>query len=89
MCRVWTLSDWHGSLGPYLLAAGALYLLGALSLTIAYHAPRTNRLAALRPESLEAAHVWTSYLNQWTSFTHVRAAAAAAASVTLTLATVM
>jgi uncharacterized membrane protein len=76
-------------LWPLPVAASGLYLLGTLGLTIAYHVPRNNQLAALRPDSAEAAHLWTGYLSEWTAFNHLRAAAALAASVAFTLATIV
>jgi uncharacterized membrane protein len=42
LVTVWALAEWHGSFGPYLLAASGLYLLGALGLTIAYHVRATT-----------------------------------------------
>ena len=46
----WTLVDWDGSFAPYLLAGGAIYLLGTIGLTIAYHVPHNNALAVLQPQ---------------------------------------
>ena len=52
---VWALVDWDISFGPYLLAGGAIYLLGTIGLTIAYHVPRNNALAAVAPDIPEGA----------------------------------
>ena len=43
---VWALIDWDDPFGPYLLAGSALYLVGTIRLTITYHVPRNNALAA-------------------------------------------
>ncbi len=64
------------SYGGYLVAGGALYLAGPVLLTMAYHVPRNNELAAAGPDALE--QVWADYLPEWTRWNHVRAAAALA-----------
>jgi uncharacterized membrane protein len=47
---VWTLADWDGSYGPWLLAGSALYLLGPVGVTMGYNVPRNNALdRAIRP----------------------------------------
>jgi uncharacterized membrane protein len=82
---VWTLVHWNTSFGPYLLAGSTCYLVGAIGLTIAYHVPRNNALAALQPQAAEAAGRWTRYVTQWTRWNHLRAAAALTAALILTL----
>ena len=83
---VWALVDWNDSFGPYLLAGGAMYLLGTIGPTIADHVPRNNALATLQPHCAEAAGRWTRYGAEWTSGNHLRAAASLAAAVSFTLA---
>ena len=46
---VWALADWDDSFGPWLLAGAALYLVGTIGLTMAYHVPRNNALARVEP----------------------------------------
>lgn len=65
---------------PYLLLAGALYLLGSIGVTIAYHVPRNEALAKVDPTGAEAVAHWARYVAGWTAWNHVRAAAALAAS---------
>lgn len=87
----WAMVEWHASVGPYLLAAGGLYLLGTLGLTIVVHVPRNNRLATIRPDRAgraEATLAWSGFLSEWTAFNHVRAATAFAAGLALILALV-
>ena len=76
---VWALADWHDSFSPYLLAGAGLYVVGACGVTMAYHVPRNNALAAVDPDSREGAEVWRRYLREWTAGNHVRVAAGAAA----------
>ena len=71
------------SYGGYLVAGGALYLIGTVLLTMTYHVPRNNALAAADPETAEGTRVWARYLREWTRMNHVRSAAALAAAALL------
>ena len=82
----WALVDWNDPAGPWLLAGSACYLLGTIGLTIAYHVPRNNALAALQSQRAEAAGRWARYVAEWTRWNHLRAAASLAAAVLFTLA---
>jgi uncharacterized membrane protein len=77
------LADWEDDYGPYLVAAGALYLVGCIGVTIAFNVPRNNALARGEPEGAEAASVWKRYLVEWTAWNSVRTAAALAAMAAL------
>jgi uncharacterized membrane protein len=70
----------------HLLAGSALYLVGTIGLTVAYHVPRNDTLAALQPQRAEAAGRWARYVAEWTRWNHLRATASLAAAVLLTLA---
>ena len=70
----------------WLIGGSALYLVGTIGLTIAYHVPRNEALAAVPPAGAEAAGHWTRYLADWTAWTHVRACAALGAAALLTVA---
>jgi uncharacterized membrane protein len=83
---VWSLPAWHEPFAPYLLAAGALYLLGTIGPTIAYHVPRNDALATVDPKSADAESHWTRYRAGWTAWNHVRAAAALTAAAMLAVA---
>jgi uncharacterized membrane protein len=74
------------SFGPYLVGGGAAYLVGTVGLTGAYHVPRNNLLAGLDPATAEGQRYWARYLAEWTSWNHVRTAAALAAAGALTVA---
>jgi uncharacterized membrane protein len=74
------LVEWDGSYGPYLVAAGALYVFGCIVVTMAFNVPRNNALARATPESAEAAAVWKRYLVEWTAWNSVRTAASLAAA---------
>jgi uncharacterized membrane protein len=83
---VWALFAWDERFAPYLLVGSALYLIGTILLTIAYHVPRNEALATLEPHSAEAESHWRGYLSGWTAWNHLRAATALAAAATLTIA---
>jgi uncharacterized membrane protein len=68
------------------LAGSLLYLTGGLLLTRALHVPRNEALSALVPDGVEAAAAWARFLDVWTRWNHVRAAASVAAAALLTLA---
>jgi uncharacterized membrane protein len=74
------------ALRPYLVAASTLFLAGPIGITIAYHVPRNDVLAAAAPQSSPAADLWARYQREWTPWNHVRATAALAATTLLSVA---
>jgi uncharacterized membrane protein len=82
----WAVAEWDGAFSPHLLVGGALYLVGVVGLTIAFHVPRNDALASVDAGSTEAARYWARYRATWTAGNHVRAAAALAAAAAHTLA---
>ena len=57
------------------LAGAAIYVVGVVAMTIAYHVPRNDRLAAVDAASPEGISYWEVYLSEWVSMNHVRTAA--------------
>ena len=55
-----------------MLAGGALYVIGMFVCTAVIHVPLNNALAAVDPDSAEAASLWARYLTDWTLWNHVR-----------------
>ena len=82
----WALAGWREPFAPWLLAASAVYLVGVIGLTIAYHVPRNQALAKLEPTGAGAARHWARYLSEWTGRNHIRTTAAAAAAAGFTVA---
>jgi uncharacterized membrane protein len=80
------LARWQAPVTPYWLAGSALYLAGVVLVTVCANVPRNNALAAAEPASVESIRLWASYLETWTMWNHVRAAAALAAAVCFTIA---
>jgi uncharacterized membrane protein len=72
------LAGWDGSYSPYLLAAGVLYVVGCIIVTMVFNVPRNNVLARLDPEAPEAAETWRRYLVEWTAWNTVRTIASLA-----------
>jgi uncharacterized membrane protein len=68
----------------YHLVGGVLYL-AAFVITMAYHVPRNNALAALDPDSAGAARAWATYVGGWTRWNHARTVLALSAAVSLTV----
>jgi uncharacterized membrane protein len=77
------LVDWDGSFSPYLVAAGVLYVVGCVGVTMAFNVPRNNRLAQVAAGSAEAEQVWKRYLVEWTAWNTVRTVASLAATAAL------
>jgi uncharacterized membrane protein len=61
--------------GVYVLAASIAYLVGIIGVTMFFNVPMNDTLAALKPESAEAAAYWQEYLSTWTAWNHVRSVA--------------
>jgi uncharacterized membrane protein len=82
----WGLADLDEPFAGWLIAAGTLYLIGEIALTMGYHVPRNNALARVDPESEEGARVWHTYLVEWTRGNHVRTVASLASCALLAVA---
>jgi uncharacterized membrane protein len=78
--------EWGEAYAVYLLVGGVVYLVGVILLTMAYHVPRNNALAAADPISPDAERLWSRYLKEWTAANHVRTVAPLAAATLLTIA---
>ena len=82
----WALAGWGQRPAPWVLAGCALYLVGAIVVTIAANVPLNDALAATRPDGTGAADRWNGYLRRWTAWNHLRTAAALAATGLLIVA---
>jgi uncharacterized membrane protein len=59
----------------FILAAAAVYIIGCIVMTAAFHVPRNDALAKLDPNAASSLSDWRSYLSAWTAGNHIRAAA--------------
>ncbi|GAB2971188.1 DUF1772 domain-containing protein [Saccharothrix stipae] len=66
---------------PWAWAGAALYVVGGIVLTAAFHIPRNNEL-----ERLGTTEYWTRYLREWVPANHLRALLSLAAAASFTLA---
>jgi uncharacterized membrane protein len=78
--------EWGEPYAVYLVIGGAVYLVGTILLTIAYHVPRNDALATVDPNSPDAASHWSRYVKEWTAANHVRTLSSLAAATLLTIA---
>ena len=83
---VWAVLAWGQRPAPWVLAGSALYLAGAIVVTIAANVPLNNALAAVHPNGTGTTGHWSSYLSHWTAWNHMRATAALTAAGLLTVA---
>ncbi len=83
------VADWDGAVSVWLLAGAASYILGTFAMTAAYHVPRNNILEATSIDAPEAVSVWDRYLEEWTSWNHLRALTSLVASLAFTVAIAM
>jgi uncharacterized membrane protein len=81
-----SLLRWHEPGAVYLFVGGALYLVGSLLVTWVFNVPKNEALASVAPADPDGASLWVDYVAKWTTWNHVRAAAALAAAASLTIA---
>ena len=77
---VWAVASWGERPAALVLAGCALFLLGAIVVTIAANVPLNDALMTVDPDGADAATRWSSYLSDWMAWNHARAATAIAAS---------
>jgi uncharacterized membrane protein len=73
------IARWQSGSG-WILAGGALYLLGCFLVTMRCNVPRNEALAALDATAPSAATAWSTYVRDWTFWNHVRTVCSLAAS---------
>jgi uncharacterized membrane protein len=77
---------WSQPGAAYLMLGGLLYIVGCIVVTMAFNVPHNDALAAVKPDSAEAANLWARYLPVWTAWNHVRTAACLAAAASFIMA---
>jgi uncharacterized membrane protein len=77
---VWAVTSWGERPAAFALAGCALFLAGAIVVTIAANVPLNDSLMKVDPEATDAATRWSTYLSDWSPWNHVRAVTAIAAS---------
>ena len=79
---------WDQTSGKLVLAASLIYLVGCIGVTMVCNVPLNDALAAVQPNTPEAATLWTRYLSDWTFWNHVRTAAPLGSMILFILALV-
>ena len=69
---------------PWLVAGGAIYLIGVFGVTVFGNVPMNKRLDAL-PLG-ESVGYWRTYARRWTRLNHIRAISSAAAAIAFLIA---
>jgi uncharacterized membrane protein len=82
----YAVMGWHGVASAYLLAGCLSYLLGTIVVTMAGNVPLNDALAAIDPNSSDAARFWPTYVHRWTAWNHVRTFSGIAAAALLLIA---
>ncbi len=67
---VWSMFVREEPFALHLLVGSALYLVGAILLTIVYHVPRNEALASVEPRDADAENHWIRYHSGWTTVGH-------------------
>jgi uncharacterized membrane protein len=80
---VWAARSWGDDAAPWALAAGILYLVGTIGLTMAFNVPLNNAIEAADPADPGATRLWERYLRVWTGWNTVRGVAATVAAAFL------
>jgi uncharacterized membrane protein len=80
------LSRWQRPGAAYLLVGSLFYLVGSVLVTIGFNVPLNDALAIVDPSSADGASLWSSFLPNWTTWNHIRTAAALAVAASLTIA---
>ncbi len=83
-CAVLAVRDlWGEARSPLLGAGSALYLAGAVGVTLAANVPLNNALAAVDPAGDAAIGAWQHYVRRWTRWNHVRTVSCLGAAAAL------
>ena len=75
------IQGWGVGPSGLLVAAGLLYVVGTLGVTIAGNVPLNNALAALAPDAAAATGLWSHYRTRWGWWNHLRTASSLGASL--------
>ena len=77
------LARWPAPDVPWVVAGGALFLIGTLAVTALCNVPRNEALEAMPADAQGASEVWSRYLREWTAWNHVRSGSALVAATLL------
>ena len=79
------LAGWGRPFAPFFLSGALFYLVGTFLVTGLGNVPLNDQLAAVSATDPAALDVWEGYLSRWTTWNHVRTAAAMVAALLYSL----
>ena len=79
------LWEWPRSGGAYITVGCVLYLAGTFLVTAVFNVPMNDALEEVDPAGPDAASTWTTYVEKWTAWNHVRSVAALMGAALLVL----
>ncbi len=82
---VLALADWGHPSAPFFLGGALFYLVGTFLVTVLANVPLNDQLAAVSATDPAARDVWERYVSRWTTWNHVRTAAAMVAALLYSL----
>lgn len=80
-----SLLRWQEPGVVYLFLGSVFYLVGGFLVTVVFSVPKNKALASVSPTDPDSISLWTSYLDKWTAWNHVRTVASLAAMALLIL----
>jgi uncharacterized membrane protein len=86
LAMVTALARWPAPDAPWVVAAGAIFLIGTLGVTALCNVPRNDAPEAMPATDQGAAALWSRCLREWTFWNHVRSGSALVAATLLTIA---
>ncbi|EKF20670.1 DUF1772 domain-containing protein [Nitratireductor pacificus] len=69
---VMAVLNWTVPGSAYLVAGGALYMVGVFLVTVIFNVPMNEALGTVDPASVQGAEMWRDYLSRWVAWNHVR-----------------
>jgi uncharacterized membrane protein len=88
LAMVTALARWPAPDAPWVVAGGAIFLIGTLGVTALCNVPRNDALEEMPATDQGTAELWSRYLREWTLWNHVRSGSALVAAALLTIAIV-
>lgn len=71
---------WQPPGSTWLIAAGLIYIVGSIGVTMIFNVPMNNELMVADPMTPEGHKLWSQYLTNWTFWNHVRTVLSVVAS---------